>query len=610
MLRWFRSRSMATKQFLLLFVVTAVLFAVLAVTNYNRAAELFRSRSVEDAETLMNRTNQFLDSYLDNGQNILMLLYTRTDFLVSPQEKEISDFLRTIAESNTNLVKTLYIVRSDGKVFSSSQVFYEVLGNPALPKLVEQAKASFSAMISQPYVSPQSGRTVAIARPMVDKRNERVGVAVVELDLDRLYRKLVEFSPPSQAFVLLSDKGGLVLHDSGTGLLPGLASGYRTELPDEFVASIGELSIGTDRYDGPAGTLVTLRSGQNRLGWSLILFMNESYFYQGISALNDNYKTAGAIMLVLLLLATFVMSRFMTRPIRLLALRMDRVNGMVVVPIVTVRREDEIGKLARSFNAMMERIRDLLVETKRMEARKKELELKVLQSQIAPHFLYNTLACIDSLARQQRIGEVGMTIRALVGVLKFTFDKTSEFVRVGEELEGLHQYMLIQRTRYGDKFRFVCDVGERELGLSVLKLTLQPLVENAIFHGILPASRQGEIVIRGRIRGGVLRFVVRDNGVGMPAARAHGRKPTGAADAIGADYSREAGDPRPLTGVPSQSAGERFTGIGMANVHERIRLHFGEPYGLRFRSRSNVGTVIVITLPAIAPPDVASRSVP
>ncbi|WP_245954618.1 cache domain-containing sensor histidine kinase [Paenibacillus flagellatus] len=573
MLRWFRSWSMATKQFLLLFLVTFVLFAVLAASNYNRAVELFRSRIVDDAATLMNRTNQFLDSYLDNGQNILMLLSTRTDMLASSEEKDITDFLRTTAETNLNLVKTLYIVRTDGKVFSSSQVFYEVLGNPALPKLVEQALPNYSAMVSQPYVSPQSGRTVAIARPMLDKRNERVGVAVVELDLDRLYRKLVEFSPPDQTFVLLSDKGRLVLHDGASGLLPGRESGYRTELSDELVASFNDLSIGTDRYEGPAGPLVTLRSGQNRLGWSLILFMKESYFYQGLSDLNDNYKTAGAAMFVALLLAAFVMSRFATRPIRMLALRMDRVNDMVVVPSITVRREDEIGRLARSFNAMMERIRGLLDETKRMETRKKELELKVLQSQISPHFLYNTLACIGSLARQQRTDEVGATIRALVGVLKLTFDRTSEFVRVEEELEALRQYVLIQKTRYGDKFRFECDVEGGALGLKVLKLTLQPIVENAIFHGILPASGQGDIRVRGTVRGGVLRFVVRDNGVGM--------KPG-------------------LAGPPAHAAKERFTGIGMTNVHERIRLRYGEPYGLRFRSVRHAGTVVVLTLPAVS----------
>lgn len=127
------------------------------------------------------------------------------------------------------------------------------------------------------------------------------------------------------------------------------------------------------------------------------------------------------------------------------------------------------------------------------------MELKVLQSQIAPHFLYNTLATIGSLARQQRITEVNKTIRALVGVLEFTFDRVSEYVSVREELKGLELYLEIQKIRYGAGFRFICEVEEEALELPILKLTLQPIVENAVFHGILPkGGAEGEIRVRGK----------------------------------------------------------------------------------------------------------------
>lgn len=580
MLRWIGNRSLATKQFVLLFCVTFTMFAFLAVNNYNRSVELFKNQIVGDAQTLMDRTNQFLDTYLDNGQNILFLLSSQTDLLNAADNDSIEDFLHTIAEKNSTIVKTLYIMRSDGKVFSSAQVYYDVMGNPMLAKLFEQAQTSYAAIVSQPYTSPLSGQTVAIARPMFDKLNEskRIGVAIVELDLGKLNRKITEVTPVNQTFVLLSDKNNVVTYDRQTELLPSVPHAYLTVLPDDFVAYVADLSVGTGQCDGPNGRLAIVKSGQNRLGWSLVFFIKESYFYQNIAALYDNYKSAAIVMLAVLLLTAFTMSRFMTRPIRMLAARMDRVRDMAVVPSITVRRNDEIGRLARSFNAMMERIRGLLVETAAMEARKKELELKVLQSQIAPHFLYNTLACIGSLARQQRTGEVKETIRALVGVLKFSFDKTSEFVRLEEELEGLHQYMTIQKTRYGDKFAYTCDVEAAALDCSILKLTLQPIVENAIFHGIMPAKRHGTIAIRGSVRSGVLRFVVRDNGVGM--------------------------DPEQLRKVLNERirkiSKERFTGIGMHNVHDRIRIHFGAPYGLRIRSVKDVGTVVAIALPAAA----------
>lgn len=572
-----RNWSMATKQFLLLFIVTLAIFVFLAATNYQQTAKLFKEQIISDAQTLMNRTNQFLDSYLDNGQNILLLLSSRTDLVQSAEEKEITDFLRSVAETNSSILKTLYIIRSDGKVFSSSQVFYEVLGNPALPEIYEQSKLNYTAMVSEPYWSPQSGRTVAIARPMVDQHNERIGVAVVELDLEKLSRRMVDISSANQTFALISGKQEMVLYDANNGLLPMIRTVYPAELPDSFIEEIADLPYGSGEYMGPEGLLVTLKSGQNRLGWTLILFMKESYFYQSLRGLYDSYKAAGMIMLVMLLVMAYVMSKFFTRPIRLLALRMDRVRDMTVVPNVQTRRNDEIGRLARSFHAMMDRIQSLLKETREMEQRKKELELKVLQSQIAPHFLYNTLACIGSLARQQRSQEMTATIRALVGVLKFTFDRTSEYVRVEEEIEGLHQYMQIQKVRYGNKIQFQCLMTDEALSMTILKLTLQPIVENCIFHGILPkGSEGGQIVIRGEVRKGRLRLVIRDNGVGME---------------LDLYKSLSSGRQHPLPR-------ERFTGIGMSNVYERIRLYYGPPFGLRVRSLKNKGTVTVITLPA------------
>ncbi|WP_231570992.1 sensor histidine kinase [Gordoniibacillus kamchatkensis] len=400
----------------------------------------------------------------------------------------------------------------------------------------------------------------------------------MELNLEKLTAKLAELTQQNQTFVLLSDKNELVLYDKNTELLPSKKHSYLTELPEQFVSYLGELPIGKGQADGPKGRLAVMKSGQNRLGWSLIFFIKESYFYQNIATLYSNYQNVAVVMLAVLLLAAFAMSRLMTHPIRMLATRMDRVRDMAVVPSLPVRRDDEIGRLTRSFNAMMERIRDLLVETKTMEARKKELELKMLQSQIAPHFLYNTLACIGSLARQHRSDEVKETIRALVGVLKFSFDKTTEFVSAEEELEGLQQYLKIQQTRYGDTFAFSSRIEPAVNSCAILKLTLQPIVENAIFHGIAPSGRRGRITLRGEVRRGLLRFVIRDNGVGMDRERLS----------------------QVLQGGASAMPKERFTGIGLHNVHERIRLHFGEEYGVKVRSVKNAGTVVVIELPAIA----------
>jgi sensor histidine kinase YesM len=224
---------------------------------------------------------------------------------------------------------------------------------------------------------------------------------------------------------------------------------------------------------------------------------------------------------------------------------------------------------------MMERIHTLVMEMKGMEAKKKHLELGILQSQIAPHFLYNTLACISSLARQKRIDDVRETIRSLVGLLSFSFNRTSEYVTLEEELECLKRYVHIQQIRYGEQFELELLVAPQALSCRMLKLTLQPLVENAIFHGIVPTKVKGCIRVRGRIVQGMLKLYIVDDGLGMERERCQTL----------------------LEKRDKPASSGSFTGMGVMNVHERLLIHFGQPSGLTVRSCPGKGTVVRVTLP-------------
>jgi len=576
--RWHRSRSLATRHFLLLFVVTFVFLILLAWNNYYKAADLFKNQMVTDSEALIARTNQFLDTYLDNSQNVLLLLSANASLLKEPDEKKLADSLRFIADNNNSFVKMVYLIRKDGKVFTNSQVIYDIIGNPMLGAIYDASKQTYgAAVVSQPYVSPLSGATVAISRPVSGNNGELLGVAVIELDLEKLNRKISVLTSDSyKTFVVISDKNKVVTFDRESEMLPQRPGGYHEDLPQSFVERLAELPSTASELQESTGKMVAVKSGQNRLGWTLIVLIKEHYFYQNVNRLFDTYKTAACIWIVILLFLAYAMSRYLTKPIRTLAAKMDRVHDMGVIPRIMVRRNDEIGRLAQSFNAMMERIHNLLQETKEMEVKKKHLELKVLQSQISPHFLYNTLACIGSLAKQHRTEEVKETIRSLVGVLSLSFDKTSEFISVKEELETLHMYMQIQNIRYGDKFKYVEQIDEEILSNRILKLTLQPILENAIFHGITPSRREdGVIRVRSSVRRGRLRFFIRDNGIGFEKSKL-----------------RHA--------LEEQAADEKerlFPGIGMRNVHHRLRLHYGTPYGLRIGSIPLKGTVVCITIP-------------
>ncbi|TLS52631.1 sensor histidine kinase [Paenibacillus antri] len=575
LLRWYNRLGIATKQFVYLFFVTLTLFLVLAWSNLNEAESLFKAQVTRDAELLVARTNQYIDASLDSVENMLLLLSTRHDLLDDGNERLAVKTLQDFANYNSSIARTLYLVRADGKVYSNTQVSYDIIGNPYLQSLYEEALGNYGAIrVSEPYVSPLSGHTLAYMRPVADERTKEIkGVVIAEINLDLLSSRIAPLI--YQSFALITANGNVVNRlEPGEKLLPVQPRTYPPELLPDFEAKLPELKTGVDSLSVGDERLVAVKSNKNRLGWSLIAFIPEDYFYKDLQPLYTNYRTASAAMIVILLFSAYMLSRSFTKPIRRLVEKMDRLHDVQIVSKLSETRQDEIGKLARSFNAMLERIHLLLQETKRAEEQKKEYELKMLRSQIAPHFLYNTLACISSLAKQQRIGEVRQTIRSLVGLLTFSFDKHGEFVTLEEELEGLRMYMHIQQVRYGANYAYDIDIDRSLLSNRILKLTLQPLVENALFHGIAPRGG-GTVSIKGRAEKGRLRLYVRDDGVGVRSSDAR--------DVL-----------RKQTNEPSR---HRFTGIGIANVHDRIRIHFGEPYGLKIGGREGAGTVVRIDLP-------------
>jgi two-component system sensor histidine kinase YesM len=262
---------------------------------------------------------------------------------------------------------------------------------------------------------------------------------------------------------------------------------------------------------------------------------------------------------------------------------MDRIRGeRFAAPYLQVERSDEIGQLSHSFYTMLGRIQELLATVRENEERKKEMELTLLLHQIRPHFLYNTLACIGSLAKQHRVQEVEETIRSLIGLLSYSIGR-SDLVTLEAELRALREYMQIQNVKYANAFQFNEQIDPALMRIPLQKLILQPLVENAIFHG-LAEKGTGSVLVRVHVEEGRLLLTVRDDGNGMTQEQI--------AAGITRPSSSSSEVPLGLAG-----AGGRFNGIGLSNVQERIRLHYGPDYGLEIRSEPGAWTEVTIVLP-------------
>ena len=285
-----------------------------------------------------------------------------------------------------------------------------------------------------------------------------------------------------------------------------------------------------------------------------------------------------AIACVLVYMLFFsAMGESLSRPILALSARMREVGGGRLDLRCNSDSEDEIGELSRSFDRMLDQIQDLMAENEASEQKRHELELISLQTQITPHFLYNSL---DSVSALVQMGEDEAAFQMSQALSRFYRGVLSDgrcVIRVSEELQMIESYLKVQSQRYRDGFDYTVDVDPALLDASIVKLTLQPLVENAIYHGIRAVRRRGLLTITGRVEeDGDMVLSVRDNGKGIDTAAeeavASGRR--GKGDLI---LHRK--------------------GYGMYNADQRIKLYFGAGYGLRVSSAPGEWTQVDVHLP-------------
>ncbi len=271
----------------------------------------------------------------------------------------------------------------------------------------------------------------------------------------------------------------------------------------------------------------------------------------------------------LILLVTYAA----TSPLKQLSAAMARTHEGDFSEQLSTRRRDEIGTLVGSFNFMVRRINELINEVYREKLAQKDAELEALQLQINPHFLYNTLDSINWMALEAGAGQVSRAVIALGNLTQYSLSGEGGPVRLCEELAYVESYLCIQKNRLEDRLRYEIHSSAEAGECPVPKLILQPIVENAITHGLEPKPEGGRVVIEALRHVKEVRIVVRDDGVGMDREKLTAL--------LGQEDIRQVG----------------HTCIGMQNVDKRLRLHYGEEYGLRIQSRPGRGTAVVLRIP-------------
>ena len=247
---------------------------------------------------------------------------------------------------------------------------------------------------------------------------------------------------------------------------------------------------------------------------------------------------------------------------------------------LNIKYNDEMSKFSYSFNKMIDDMQNLIEEVYITKYQKLDSDFKALQAQINPHFLYNTLESINALALIKQEYEISEMIRGLASVFRYSIKNNERSILLKDEIEHVRLYILLQALRYEDKIKIEYDIPENLLQAKVLKFILQPVVENAIIHGFEKTNKKGLIVIEANSFERFLQISIKDNGQGIAENEL---------DEIKLKLESNIKDENDLN--------HKMNSIGLLNINSRIKLQFGEEYGIRVESLKGLGTVVSIKIP-------------
>ncbi len=566
-----RLMSSFVKQFLIMLALIGMILCFFQVRETIQAIRHQEDVIISEMQNKLQLANLYINYYADSIQGSLVNLTARDD-LYQDGEREAYFVLNSLREKN-ELIKTLFVVDGNGCLKSDRQALYEAV-KPDIVKAMADKAESVSNIVqySAPFYSAMSAG-YSIYASYREGRN----IAVIEASCDYMKSILRPVLEGKHSAFLVQDRSGKIFLFSGEdhgislkkGIYPLEVEDIYEGLYDECLAQM-ELCVS----DAVAGWYFMYSDG-NKLGWTVYsLFSKEMLdIYKADLYLNTVLRLG--VWFLGTIVAVFWFTAFCARPIRRLAHDMDEVRDLEHLVEVDYKREDElIGRISQNYNRLVRRIRSLIEEVKESERKKVEYEFLMLQNQIGPHFLHNTLACIASLIRQGQHGTAQEALKALVHLLSYTFEQNERTVTLQEELAEIGNYMRIQQMRYGTGLQFVQTVESDAMQCRILRLILQPLVENSVFHGIAPRG-EGVLRIAVRRRGKMLCIFICDDGVGMTR-----------------DMCR-----RILRGESVSRKTDRFSSVGILNVNERIRMQYGEKFGIRIKSEIGRGTIICLNIP-------------
>jgi len=570
-----RNSSLIVKLFSVIFVCMSLLYISFQIILLKRSSVELAFKESEAYLSALQNGNTVVNEYFDSISDMMFLLEKQIDLYGT---EKLESFLVKYKSQISIFSQSVYFIDPDNRIFSTDPAPFTSHLNARILDFNDKAQSSPSMGFSDPYLANDSSETLAVYRALPGNGVEYGGTIVVEIDLayfkSRLQAALAPNSPTLDLILVTSYQDFPVAFFASPGFPLVDATKTPLSLDAGFLESAKAAMVNqeTGMVYGGQSMLVYYRS-LIRAPFNLCLIASADKYKALFDSVRADFFLNITIGTLLIVVAATLLTAITTNPLRKLVAEMDKVGSLVDLKPIEYRNRDEFSALVTSYNSLLARICGLIEDLKQSEHQKKVLELKTLQSQIGPHFLYNTLACFGSLAKQGKLDRLKEGIRNLIFLMGYSFDRIDDKVTLKDEIRILESYCQIQKLRYGEVFDIQLLIAPETDECILPKLILQPLVENAIFHGILPKYSPGSISIRSELLGNKLMITIKDDGVGMNTEQ--------------------------LSNLFSGYAETKFNKIGINNVDERIKLNFGDEFGLSVISRENAETVVTIILPAV-----------
>lgn len=578
MKREFDIQSMIMAVLTLLTVVTSILMVFLL---YNRYGNAMRQMEIRDTQTLLQSTANSLESYLRNMRQIGDTINYSVVQEMDVSDAQFNQELSLLYEANKDKIQSIVLCDNKGTLIAAEPVTVQKNG----VEIADQAWFNIAVNeienmhFSVPHIqnlfrddSYRYHKVISLSRSVdiIDGGNPRNGVLLVDMRYSSISDILGKINQESNGYYyyLCDGEGNIIYHPHELELMRGLLEENNAD-----VAGYKD-GIYTDRLNGEKRKVIVNTIAYT--GWKLV------------GVVSQNTKTDSQVrfryyimtIITLLIMMNLFVNKIITKKISSPILKLDasvKAYEAGGEKNIYIGGSSEIRHLGISVQKSYEQIESLMKEIVDQQNKRRKSEIDALQSQIHPHFLYNTLESITWMIEGNRNKDAVFMISELARLFRISLSKGKTIICIEDELQHCRSYMNIQKYRYRERFSVQYDIQEEIYSYCTVKLILQPILENAIYYGVGDMDEDDDplIVVRGYKKEDDIYLCVEDNGMGM----------------------REEDVRNILT--DNQKVPKHGSGVGLINVHTRIQLMFGEQYGLHVESEADEGTSVTIHLPAI-----------